>query len=243
MDSLEKKLCQAECKLIEQSKKLRTNYTLITSLESEVKLCKSSTKLPNESDTCNKKIMPTYSKALKMKNEEFKTNNKIYYSINEDGNDNALVKTNTIAEQHARKELKETEEQQDQMRRRTNAVIFNLAESDDDKAKCKNLLQKYCQSTVDITSSYRMGDIQNGIRPLKISFASSEVRNKVMNEFTISQMNLNHTSNIKKLILMDDLTPKQRHCMRELVKERKKLREVQPEKKWIIRNWKIIAKN
>ena len=81
------------------------------------------------------------------------------------------------------------------------------------------------------------------ISRVEIRLIRFEERNNVMREFKHSQLNSNHTSNTRKLILMDDLTPKQRHCMRELVKERKKLREVQPEKKWIIRNWKIIAKN
>ena len=39
------------------------------------------------------------------------------------------------------------------------------------------------------------------------------------------------------------ITPKQRNGMRELVKEKKRLREEQPGRKWIIRNWEIIAKN
>ena len=69
-----------------------------------------------------------------------------------------------------------------------------------------------------------MGDYKNGMRPIKISFSSPEERNNVMREFKYSQMNSNHTSNIRKLILMDDLTPKQRNSMRELVKEKTKRR-------------------
>jgi hypothetical protein len=250
MNSLEKKLCQAECKLIEQDKKIIKNYTLIKSLESEEK--RSSAKLPNEADvklskeknktienTFNKEIMPTKPPTI-IKNDELKKDKERcttlvmqHHGITEDGN-----------EQHARNEVKETEEElQDQNRRKTNIVIFQLAESDDDKTNCQNLFKEYCQINAEITSNYRMGDYKNGMRPVKISFSSQEERNNVMREFKYSQMISNHTSNIRKLILMDDLTPKQRNSLRELVKEKKRLREEQPGRKWIIRNWKIIAKN
>ena len=172
--------------------------------------------------------MPTKPQEI-MKNDELKKDNERctmldmqHHGITEDGN-----------EQHARNEVKETEEEvQDQNRRKTNIVIFQLAESDDDKTNCQNLFKEYCQINAEITSNYRMGDYKNGMRPIKISFSSQEERNNVMREFKYSQMNSNYTSNTSKLILMDDLTPKQRHGMRELVKERKKLREVQPEKKY-----------
>ena len=64
-----------------------------------------------------------------------------HHGITEDGN-----------EQHARKAVKETEEElQDQNRRKTNIVIFQLAESDDDKTNCLNLFKEYCQINAKIT--------------------------------------------------------------------------------------------
>jgi len=192
MNSIEKKLCQAECKLIEQDKKIIKNYMLIKSLESEEK--RSSAKRTNEADvklikennktienTCNKKIMPSKPQKI-MKNDELKkdkerctTLDMQHHRITEDGND-----------------VKETEEElQDQNRRKTNIVIFQLAESDDDNKNCQNLFKEYCQINAEITSIYRMGDYKNGMRPIKISFSSPEERNNVTREFKYSQMNSN----------------------------------------------------
>jgi hypothetical protein len=142
--------------------------------------------------------------------------------------------------------LKEDQEEaEEQRRRRANIIVHGLRESmapgNEERAKgdedsVVDLLHTLKCDKVSVVSAYRLGkrhaEPEKNPRPLKIVVASEEQKEQVL----FSTKNLKGLKVWEKVILHQDLTPRQRERRQQLVKELRRRREAGDDNLMIVNN-------
>ena len=139
-------------------------------------------------------------------------------------------------------------EEKEKDRRRLNLIVHQLAESDEtdaqkrkecDVKETSDIIQKYLGVSATLTNPVRLGIKGAKPRLLKISVSSRQEKAQILKNCT-KLRNKEHPSNIQKIYITPDLTPKEQQANKAL---RSQLDEMnKPDKLYKIKNGKIVRR-
>ena len=139
-------------------------------------------------------------------------------------------------------------EEKEKDRRRLNLIVHQLAEPTEtdpqqrkecDIKETSDIIQKYLGVSVSVTNAIRLGNKGAKPRLLKISVGSKQQKASILKNCT-KLRNKEYPSNIQKIYITPDLTPKEQQANKAL---RSRLDEMnKPNKLYKIKNGKIVRR-
>ena len=140
------------------------------------------------------------------------------------------------------------EKEKEKDRRRLNLIVHQLAEPNEtdaqkrkecDVKETSDIIQKYLGVSATLTNPIRLGIKGAKPRLLKISVSSRQEKAQILKNCT-KLRNKEHPSNIQKIYITPDLTPKEQQANKAL---RSQLDEMnKPDKLYKIKNGKIVRR-